>query len=235
MRKKEAKKKRAATPLTEYSDEEDDMQPPPSKKTKPEMKSARGVHHPKFYLLFERSGSLVVIVTSSNLTPQNSTEGSWIQRFEPRSSAPKLSYVQNGCGGVTRSGIDNKSASVVDFGMPSDFGVVLQDFLTKQAEAAEEGSLSPDVFLRRYVPGLSLGLSSLADQYRFEEAQVHTWYRLFQVIISVDCLRMVIDPMQHIDHEYRMVHNECRIFCHVCSTMVISSRQSLLVLPILVD
>jgi len=176
MRKKE-KKKRAATPLTDnYSDEEEDDMMPKEKKqktNKPEMKSARGVHHPKFYLLFERSGSLVVIVTSSNLTPQNSTEGSWIQRFEPRSTAPKLSYVQNGCGGVTRSGIDNSSASVVDFGMPSDFGVVLQDFLTKQAEAAEEGSLSPDVFLRRYVPGLSLGLSSLADQYRFEEAQVH--------------------------------------------------------------
>lgn len=176
MRKKE-KKKRAATPLTDnYSDEEDMMPKEKKQKTnKPEMKSARGVHHPKYYLLFERSGSLVVIVTSSNLTPQNSTEGSWIQRFEPRSSAPKLSYVQNGCGGVTRSGIDNNnnSASVVDFGMPSDFGIVLQDFLTKQADAAEEGSLSPDVFLRRYVPGLSLGLSSLADQYRFEEAQVH--------------------------------------------------------------
>ena len=176
MRKKEkAKKKRAATPLTgNYSDEEEDMMPEEKKqKTKPEMKSARGVHHPKYYLLFERSGSLVVIVTSSNLTPQNSTEGSWIQRFEPRSSAPKLSYVQNGCGGVTRSGIDNNSASVVDFGMPSDFGIVLQDFLTKQSEATEDGSLSPDVFLRRYVPGSSLGLSSLADQYRFEEAQVH--------------------------------------------------------------
>jgi len=110
-----------------------------------------GVHHPKFFLLFERSGSLVVVVSTSNLTPQTSTEGSWVQRFEPADGGDDVD---------------------VDHGMPSDFGVVLADFLRRQSDAAAGGML-PDVFLRRHVPGLSSGLGGLADRYRFDDAQVH--------------------------------------------------------------
>ncbi|KAL7546022.1 hypothetical protein ACHAWF_009367 [Thalassiosira exigua] len=127
-------------------------------------KSVRGVHHPKFFLLFERSGSLVVIVSTSNLSPQTSIDGSWVQRFEPRDSAKGSSAsLRPGGGGAEDD---------VDFGMPSDFGAVLVDFLAKQSTAAAAGSMPPDVFLRRCC-GLDAGLDSLADRYRFEDAQVH--------------------------------------------------------------
>jgi hypothetical protein len=38
--------------------------------------TVHGVHHPKIFLLFERSGSLVVVSSTSNLTPQTAMEGS---------------------------------------------------------------------------------------------------------------------------------------------------------------
>ena len=148
-RGEDKKKKPASTAAAQYSDSEEEGEAK-------EMKTVRGVHHPKFFLLFERSGSLVVIISSANLTPQNSTEGTWVQRFYPQSPGSK------------------PSSSNVDYGMPSDFGHVLSDFLEKQSEAAEggRGTMLPDVFLRRYA-GLASGLSSLSDQYRFNEAQVH--------------------------------------------------------------
>ena len=38
-------------------------------------KHCMGVYHPKFFLLFETSGSLIVVVSTSNLRPQKSIEG----------------------------------------------------------------------------------------------------------------------------------------------------------------
>ncbi|KAL3809779.1 hypothetical protein ACHAXA_001623 [Cyclostephanos tholiformis] len=134
-----------------------------------ENSTMRGVHHPKFFMLFERSGSLVVIISTSNLTPQTAIEGSWVQRFESRETSPRPTYVD----GVGRDG--GSCRRWTDHGMPSDFGAVLTDFLEKQSEAAATGGgMLPDAFLRRYVPGLSSGgLASLADRYRFEDAQAH--------------------------------------------------------------
>ena len=45
----------------------------------------RGVHHPKYMLLFETSGSVVVIVSTANFgsAPGFATDASWIQRFYP--------------------------------------------------------------------------------------------------------------------------------------------------------
>ena len=161
-----AKKKRKACLNTsaEYSDDDGGIgQDKATTAPEEELKSVRGVHHPKFFLLFERSGSLVVIISTSNLTPQNSLDGSWVQRFEPKSSLPRPTYINNGSG----------NSDGVDVGMPSDFGVVLTDFLKKQSEAAASGTMMPDVFLRRYVSGLSSGLNSLSDHYHFDDAQVH--------------------------------------------------------------
>jgi len=172
--RKRAEKKVSA----EYSDDEDGQNTraellqeeykqhttQPKNEDDPEMKTVRGVHHPKFFLLFERSGSLVVIVSTSNLTEQTSIEGSWVQRFEPKESSPRPTYIDRES--------DDIAKNVVDYGMPSDFGAVLTDFLKRQSDAAA-GGMMPDVFLRRYVPGLSSGLPALADQYRFDDAQVH--------------------------------------------------------------
>ncbi|KAL7463378.1 hypothetical protein ACHAXS_003756 [Conticribra weissflogii] len=125
----------------------------PNETEKPEMKYERGVHHPKYFLLFEKCGSLVVIVSTCNLTSQTAVDASWVQRFWPKCS-------------------ESGKSGLVDMGMPSDFGVVLADFLEKQSEAAKNAeSMLPDLFLKQFVNGLSL--SSLASRYQFEEAQVH--------------------------------------------------------------
>ena len=121
----------------------------------PDLKTEVGVHHPKFFLLFEKSGSVVVIISTSNLTPQTALDGSWVQRFDARHESQH----------------DEFNRSDVDLGMPSDFGTILTDFLMKQSDATANGSMLPDIFLRRYVKGLSL--SGLRCRYKFEDAQVH--------------------------------------------------------------
>lgn len=102
--------------------------------------SKRGVHHPKYMILFETSGSVVIIVTSANLTPQHAVDASWVQRFEP-SEAKDNDCVTNAmrCDG-------------------SDFGYVLANYLECQSLAARPGEMIPEVFLRRY-----LGLATLED------------------------------------------------------------------------
>ena len=109
-----------------------------------------GVNHPKFMLLFERRGSIVVVVTTTNLTRMGACEGMWVQRFEPRRD---LGY----CGRESDS---------------SDFGPVLVDFLKRQADASQANRLTPDGFLRKYL-GFSSGLDDLWKRYCFENAQVH--------------------------------------------------------------
>ena len=125
-----------------------------------------GVFHPKFFLLFEESGDLVVIVTTFNLTPTNSAtvEGSWVQRFKRR-----------------KEKIDRK-----DHHPGNDFGLVLQDFLFKLSEAAaaapagssprsnnkKGGSQFPvEEFLQKHI-GLT-SLSEFSKLYHFETAKAY--------------------------------------------------------------
>ena len=136
-----------------------------SERTKTTRETKFGVHHPKFFLLFEKSGDLVVIVTTSNLTPTNrcTAEGSWVQRFRRRNGTERK-----------RQDSDN------------DFGLVLQDFLVRLSEAAAAGPrretqtpladsskkrLSLEDFLWKHV-----GIQSLAEfssRYHFETAQTY--------------------------------------------------------------
>ena len=113
----------------------------------------RGVHHPKFMILFERSGSVIVMVTTSNLTNQTSVDGAWIQRFEPTSEKMAKRRETN----VRSDG--------------SDFGYVLADFLYHESNAASEGDLLPEEFLYMYC-GLD-GLDSFRRHYQFQDSQVH--------------------------------------------------------------
>ena len=46
-------------------------------------KRCMGVFHPKFMLLFERSGSIVVLISTSILTRPQDVDGTWLQRFYP--------------------------------------------------------------------------------------------------------------------------------------------------------
>lgn len=115
--------------------------------------SKRGVHHPKFMLLFETSGSLVVIVSTSNLTPQSATDGVWVQRFTPKDK-----------GAPTKTNQERR----VD---GSDFGHVLVDFLQKQSDAAQVGQMLPAEFLKHYLTIPTL--DSLLNSFDFDDSRVH--------------------------------------------------------------
>lgn len=120
----------------------------------PVYKTVIGCHHPKYFLLFEKSGSLVVIISTCNLTPQHAVDASWVQRFEPRRNL-------------------KSNNDTIDYGMTHDFGYVLTDLIKRQSEAADGGML-PDAFLRRFVNGLSSGgLSDLPRLFKFEDSHVH--------------------------------------------------------------
>ncbi len=120
----------------------------------PKLKRCMGTYHPKFMLLFEKSGSLVVSVSTANLTRQRGVDGTWLQRFHPakKNSGKNEKAMKGNCDG-------------------SDFGHVLCDFLQRQADAAECNTMVPTEFLRRY-----LGIFSLNDflqRYEFDNASVH--------------------------------------------------------------
>ncbi|CAM9874531.1 unnamed protein product, partial [Discosporangium mesarthrocarpum] len=48
------------------------------------LTGSRGVHHPKFGLIFLHDGSLVVYVTTANLGTGGTVDGTWCQLFPPR-------------------------------------------------------------------------------------------------------------------------------------------------------
>jgi hypothetical protein len=117
--------------------------------------SKRGVHHPKFMILFEKSGSIVVVVSTANLTDNLSLDGIWMQRFQPRLKTNESSPKQN-----LQRRMDG-----------SDFGHVLTDFLQKQSDSAQIGQMLPVEFLRRYTALNTL--DDFREAFRFEDAQVH--------------------------------------------------------------
>ena len=116
----------------------------------PHLESKRGVHHPKFMLLFETSGDLIIVVSTANLTPTKSVEGSWVQRFRacrrPNSMPSSKQELKN------------------------DFGPVLVDFLQKLSESSVQGQTKVDAFLAEY---LGLGWKELLLQFHFDKARVH--------------------------------------------------------------
>lgn len=105
----------------------------------------KGVHHPKYMLLFETSGSLVVVISTSNLNEPTTTDASWIQRFPPNHAKRIKSR--------------------------SDFGKVLGDFLYQQTLSTLVDELTPLGFLRSFLDFQNL--SELDTRFDFSKAQVH--------------------------------------------------------------
>ena len=112
-----------------------------------------GVMHAKYFILFTTDGSVIVVVSTGNLTCDRSTDASWVQKFAPLS---------NGCKKIPRSQQRRNG---------SDFGAVLTDFLKCQSDAAEKRGLLPEEFLKKYMHHNSL--STLEQSYQFSKAQVH--------------------------------------------------------------
>jgi hypothetical protein len=125
-----------------------------------------GVHHPKFFILFETSGSVVVLVSTSNLTRSVSTDASWVQRFpaaKPDSSSSAVAASEK------PPKADAVSTAAVFDG--SDVGAVLANLLQCQTWASQVGQLTPRGFCRKYLQWKNL--NSLERNFDFQQSQVH--------------------------------------------------------------
>ena len=140
--------------VIDSSSDEDDCLQNDLGMSKHRKKRCMGVFHPKFMLLFEKSGSIVVLVSTSNLSRPRSVDGTWMQRFHR----------------VKESGT-RKDINHNDSCDGSDFGFVLCDLLQRQSDAAGSGEMTPVQFLNQY-----LGITKLMDfckLFSFHEANVH--------------------------------------------------------------
>ncbi|GKY96711.1 hypothetical protein MPSEU_000630600 [Mayamaea pseudoterrestris] len=115
-----------------------------------------GVHHPKYMILFETSGSVLVLVSTANLTKPCAMDASWVQRFPPMD---------------TNATIDATATSAAPLPPCTDFGLVLADFLQQQTLACRQNQLTPLGFLRRHLHWR--GCSDLAGRFDYRNAQVH--------------------------------------------------------------
>jgi len=105
----------------------------------------RGVHHPKFMILFEKSGSVVIVVSTGNLVHQRSIDASWIQRFQ--STVPDVKH------------------SV------SEFGSTLTFFLQSQTLSTRACHLTVTGFVKRHLNFSSL--ENMERSFDFHRANVH--------------------------------------------------------------
>jgi hypothetical protein len=111
----------------------------------------RGVHHPKFMILIQESGSIVVVVSTANLTPAVTIDASWVQRFPPAAPSPTTQSAQY-------RATDN-----------NDFGPVLANFLQCQMLSTAAEQITTHWFVKKY-----LGWNSVVDLerlYDFSNAQ----------------------------------------------------------------
>jgi hypothetical protein len=117
-------------------------------------KMKRGVHHCKFMILLETSGSVVVVVSTSNLTRSMATDASWVQRF-PATAKPATAA----------------AAAAADKTDGSDFGAVLANMLQCQTWASQKEQLTPVGFVRQYLGWKTL--RHLERNFDYSQSQVH--------------------------------------------------------------
>jgi Tyrosyl-DNA phosphodiesterase len=114
-----------------------------------QRRSKRGVHHPKFMILLEETGSIVVVISTLNLTrSKRSIDGSWIQRFPPLEIGE----------GIRRVAEDS-------------VGAELARLLQYQTLATAPEQMTAYAFVKRY-----MGWSSIFDlstHYDYQQACVH--------------------------------------------------------------
>ena len=115
-------------------------------------KYKKGVHHPKFMMLFEKSGSVVIVVSTANLTSSRTTDGTWLQRFGPA--------------------LDNSIHMNTVFGKDCCPGRVLGHFMDCQTWAAQSKQLTPLGFGRKHLGWKTQSCQELARYYDFSKSQV---------------------------------------------------------------
>jgi Tyrosyl-DNA phosphodiesterase len=108
----------------------------------------RGVHHPKFMLLLEETGSIVVVISTQNMTQsKRSIDGSWVQRFPPLSN-------------------DKPNQASED-----SVGAELARILQHQTLATAPEQMTAYAFVKRYMGWASL--HDLSTHYDYRGASVH--------------------------------------------------------------
>jgi hypothetical protein len=122
--------------------------------------SRRGVHHPKFMILLETSGSVIVVVSTANFTESHTTDATWLQRFPAKT-------------GNTTDGTTTAANQTNDdcCSAESDFGATLSNFLMCQMLSTRQGQLTTLAFMNRYLGWKSLRV--LERSFCFNKAQVH--------------------------------------------------------------
>ncbi|CAM9499556.1 unnamed protein product [Choristocarpus tenellus] len=143
----------------------------------------RGVHHPKFGLIFLLDGSLVVYVSTGNLGTNVAVDATWCQLFPPQTRNSSLS---SECRQVTedvnKEDAGKETLRHEEFVWAGDFGSTLEDFLQQEGklltQRASGASVDPKVATRilRNTPGVwlkeKLGIDSLLDAVDFTGACV---------------------------------------------------------------
>jgi hypothetical protein len=114
-----------------------------------QRRSKRGVHHPKFMILLEETGSIVVVISTLNLTRgKRSMDGSWIQRFPPVAVGRRHHRVAE-----------------------DSVGTELARLLQYQTLATAPKQMTAYAFVKRHMGWSSI--FDLATHYDYEQARVH--------------------------------------------------------------
>jgi hypothetical protein len=108
-----------------------------------------GVHHSKYIICFESDGSIVICITTANLTSPQTTDATWIQRF-----APSVQPI----------------ATDDDNIIPNDFGRVLTNYLQCTMLATAPDHKTIHWFVQTYLQWKSI--RQLERKYNFDAAQV---------------------------------------------------------------
>lgn len=119
-------------------------------------KRKMGVHHPKFMILLEKSGSVIVVVSTSNLVSQHSLDGTWMQRFHPCSP---------------QSATSDNTHKPPSTDKPDCPGRVLGHFMDCQTWAAKKDCMTPLGFLQKYLDFNSQSCQEITSRFDFSTSQ----------------------------------------------------------------
>ncbi|CAN0035094.1 unnamed protein product, partial [Ascophyllum nodosum] len=132
---------------------------------------SRGVHHPKFGMLFLKDGSLVMYVGTGNLGADTAIDATWVQRFGAKSAIKGHKSGRLGEPGGS-SGLDGTSEE--EGAWEGDFAETLQDFLEQESRLVSRGKKNfrvhpntPVEFMRRV-----LGVEHVGESFDFSAALV---------------------------------------------------------------
>ena len=115
-----------------------------------QIKSIPGVHHAKYILVFVPDG-LWIAITTANLTPHSAVDGTWHQFFPLREKSQRRHRITKAT--------------------HSDFGEVLEDFITHQTQQMRSNSRGSEFSILDWIRSF-VGPVSLSSSYDFDAAEV---------------------------------------------------------------